>query len=115
LKRDAFRPVGSFGIERFAPDSEGSVVAEDRAQEPMADDEIDRDRIRHGSFGCPDGDLEDAWYRWPQPAGAHPQAARCDLYGVAGQHTNAPGNLDRSEEHTSELQSLAYPVCRLLL
>src|SRR2546425_2946769 len=26
-----------------------------------------------------------------------------------------PGNADRSEEHTSELQSLAYLVCRLLL
>src|SRR2546425_4667102 len=25
------------------------------------------------------------------------------------------GNADRSEEHTSELQSLAYLVCRLLL
>src|SRR2546425_5604863 len=25
------------------------------------------------------------------------------------------GNVDRSEEHTSELQSLAYLVCRLLL
>src|SRR5205823_12796589 len=27
----------------------------------------------------------------------------------------ARGNLSRSEEHTSELQSLAYLVCRLLL
>src|SRR5687767_15725307 len=27
----------------------------------------------------------------------------------------ADRNLDRSEEHTSELQSLAYLVCRLLL
>src|SRR2546425_7899594 len=26
-----------------------------------------------------------------------------------------PFNIDRSEEHTSELQSLAYLVCRLLL
>src|SRR2546425_2853681 len=26
-----------------------------------------------------------------------------------------PGDEDRSEEHTSELQSLAYLVCRLLL
>src|SRR2546423_5080064 len=31
--------------------------------------------------------------------------------GVGG----APGPADRSEEHTSELQSLAYLVCRLLL
>src|SRR2546425_8130497 len=29
--------------------------------------------------------------------------------------TRAPGEVARSEEHTSELQSLAYLVCRLLL
>src|SRR2546425_9664848 len=28
---------------------------------------------------------------------------------------SGPGRPDRSEEHTSELQSLAYLVCRLLL
>src|SRR2546425_7064548 len=33
------------------------------------------------------------------------------LYGVAGRQRSAV----RSEEHTSELQSLAYLVCRLLL
>src|SRR2546425_7156757 len=33
--------------------------------------------------------------------------ARCHAHGQLG--------LDRSEEHTSELQSLAYLVCRLLL
>src|SRR2546425_9528126 len=44
------------------------------------------------------------------------------LYGSKGSiqswlmFTNDPGtNLVRSEEHTSELQSLAYLVCRLLL
>src|SRR2546425_6241125 len=30
-------------------------------------------------------------------------------------HGAPPGQRDRSEEHTSELQSLAYLVCRLLL
>src|SRR5687767_15314140 len=30
-------------------------------------------------------------------------------------HRRAAGRRDRSEEHTSELQSLAYLVCRLLL
>src|SRR5205823_14707415 len=39
-------------------------------------------------------------------------APRIDL-GDAGYGTQ--GRLDRSEEHTSELQSLAYLVCRLLL
>src|SRR2546425_5477306 len=29
--------------------------------------------------------------------------------------TNSDSTVDRSEEHTSELQSLAYLVCRLLL
>src|SRR5687767_15635921 len=31
------------------------------------------------------------------------------------EYTEAKGQPDRSEEHTSELQSLAYLVCRLLL
>src|SRR2546425_6077163 len=34
---------------------------------------------------------------------------------LAGVHTPPPGEPERSEEHTSELQSLAYLVCRLLL
>src|SRR2546425_5958675 len=36
-------------------------------------------------------------------------------YGVAGTYPVALTVTDRSEEHTSELQSLAYLVCRLLL
>src|SRR2546425_5943084 len=32
-----------------------------------------------------------------------------------GSHVQCPGRGIRSEEHTSELQSLAYLVCRLLL
>src|SRR2546425_7258210 len=32
-----------------------------------------------------------------------------------GGHRTGRGRLSRSEEHTSELQSLAYLVCRLLL
>src|SRR2546423_11910604 len=34
---------------------------------------------------------------------------------AAGPAAVGPGRGDRSEEHTSELQSLAYLVCRLLL
>src|SRR2546425_6617550 len=47
-----------------------------------------------------------------------PVGARIDYYLAA---PSGPGSdikldiLDRSEEHTSELQSLAYLVCRLLL
>src|SRR5229473_8625638 len=42
---------------------------------------------------------------------------RClDLVVGAGQHAAGPQRgVGRSEEHTSELQSLAYLVCRLLL
>src|SRR2546425_1376622 len=35
--------------------------------------------------------------------------------GVSAVNTNCPVRSQRSEEHTSELQSLAYLVCRLLL
>src|SRR6185437_16905417 len=38
----------------------------------------------------------------------------CDLKRDADDWDN-PGSTGRSEEHTSELQSLAYLVCRLLL
>src|SRR2546423_9815934 len=36
-------------------------------------------------------------------------------YNFAAQYQQNPTPLGRSEEHTSELQSLAYLVCRLLL
>src|SRR2546425_2569922 len=47
-------------------------------------------------------------------------AGLCDFFDgalarVSGQVTPFGAFLDRSEEHTSELQSLAYLVCRLLL
>src|SRR2546425_7127384 len=35
--------------------------------------------------------------------------------GLAVRHEDRVGGAERSEEHTSELQSLAYLVCRLLL
>src|SRR3989441_2912413 len=35
--------------------------------------------------------------------------------GVGGEDVSRTGDRQRSEEHTSELQSLAYLVCRLLL
>src|SRR2546425_9408447 len=44
-------------------------------------------------------------------AGARPRRLRCRS-GWAGRRIVGAG---RSEEHTSELQSLAYLVCRLLL
>src|SRR2546425_7849440 len=38
-----------------------------------------------------------------------------DAWHPAGRTRGADLEFDRSEEHTSELQSLAYLVCRLLL
>src|SRR2546425_5308045 len=45
------------------------------------------------------------------------QATLAAAWGVASRRSGAalPRHADRSEEHTSELQSLAYLVCRLLL
>src|SRR2546425_8148992 len=37
------------------------------------------------------------------------------LHRRVRQHAHRLGDVERSEEHTSELQSLAYLVCRLLL
>src|SRR2546425_5029537 len=37
------------------------------------------------------------------------------VFAGVGERTRKPKSLSRSEEHTSELQSLAYLVCRLLL
>src|SRR5687767_15412379 len=48
----------------------------------------------------------------PRP---HVQGYRANRAGIRG-YDRHPGQPDpRSEEHTSELQSLAYLVCRLLL
>src|SRR2546425_7601350 len=41
--------------------------------------------------------------------------ATAELARAAGVPVIASGGVARSEEHTSELQSLAYLVCRLLL
>src|SRR5205823_12443396 len=43
------------------------------------------------------------------------QLAVTVLPAVAGEQVEQLGDVGRSEEHTSELQSLAYLVCRLLL
>src|SRR5205823_15073083 len=48
-----------------------------------------------------------SWFRWECPATLK------DFLTVAG--NAVPATPHRSEEHTSELQSLAYLVCRLLL
>src|SRR2546425_9064753 len=46
------------------------------------------------------------------PSGSHRRAGTC---GNPSRACAALSRLRRSEEHTSELQSLAYLVCRLLL
>src|SRR2546425_531216 len=47
------------------------------------------------------------------PVRNHRETGRAGLIGLQGHRAN--GAVLRSEEHTSELQSLAYLVCRLLL
>src|SRR2546425_5247234 len=59
-----------------------------------------RSLVHHG--GRVHGDL----------ASHHPVRVRA---GLLGGHAVEPVERKRSEEHTSELQSLAYLVCRLLL
>src|SRR2546425_8062062 len=49
----------------------------------------------------------------PDPQGCLKAEVRHPTVGEHGQRVRHPGV--RSEEHTSELQSLAYLVCRLLL
>src|SRR2546425_7449255 len=44
-----------------------------------------------------------------------PSARSASIASIAYMHTARSGPPWRSEEHTSELQSLAYLVCRLLL
>src|SRR5687767_15351322 len=48
--------------------------------------------------------------QWPKTTTSSPLVVTCPATGRTSSHTSA-----RSEEHTSELQSLAYLVCRLLL
>src|SRR2546425_8548374 len=54
----------------------------------------------------------------PPPVGCSPHAARPAAppsRSPAARETRSAAPAPRSEEHTSELQSLAYLVCRLLL
>src|SRR3712207_7743747 len=49
------------------------------------------------------------------PAARHPPGDREVVVGLADQPPVEPLAVQRSEEHTSELQSRQYLVCRLLL
>src|SRR2546425_9349103 len=60
-------------------------------------------------FRSPRSPARPAASHGPSPTSAWPQTAR------ASSSSPCTGRPDRSEEHTSELQSLAYLVCRLLL
>src|SRR5687767_15739504 len=50
--------------------------------------------------------------RRPSPKGV---PRRCGPQGLCERPRQSRAHADRSEEHTSELQSLAYLACRLLL
>src|SRR5690348_17857136 len=65
------------------------------------DEELERDHRGHRVAGQAD----------PRPVAEPAESERS-----AGAHPHFPhGHLDRSEEHTSELQSPVHLVCRLLL
>src|SRR5436189_3360567 len=66
--------------------------------------------------GWPSEEHRDAHCRCLRRAAADlaPLAGRCDVPFPVGLHGQG-GNGTRSEEHTSELQSPMYLVCRLLL
>src|SRR3712207_8430027 len=55
----------------------------------------------------------------PPPSGSRTPAVRCRSAGSTGpgryERRAPPAGRERSEEHTSELQSRQYLVCRLLL
>src|SRR2546425_4799174 len=52
---------------------------------------------------------------YPYPADASARGALGSRHGAGPGPRGSDGLCRRSEEHTSELQSLAYLVCRLLL
>src|SRR6266516_5165033 len=58
---------------------------------------------------------EDAQHQQGGAAAARPDLEQWRRVGVAGRPGDAAGELERSEEHTSELQSPYDLVCRLLL
>src|SRR5437016_787157 len=68
-----------------------------------------------------DGDFQMVYYRTDllQQAGLKPPQTWADYFKIAQtfnkKDLNGDGTPDRSEEHTSELQSLTNLVCRLLL
>src|SRR5205823_9098680 len=49
------------------------------------------------------------------PPTSRPRCSGESAFASSMAPPHGPGNTRRSEEHTSELQSLAYLVCRLLL
>src|SRR3712207_8392521 len=64
----------------------------------------------------PDTTLFRSWARWPTRGPSPASSSRPAAPGPEGVHP--PGERrepERSEEHTSELQSRQYLVCRLLL
>src|SRR5687767_15361680 len=68
---------------------------------------------RQGSFGpCT---VATTVYESSSIWGSRPSALRTRDWRPSAATTSRAGMTSRSEEHTSELQSLAYLVCRLLL
>src|SRR5687767_15773067 len=64
-------------------------------------------------FRSPEQQIADRIHRLRRARECQPQRADAPAGRAAAERTRRPNR--RSEEHTSELQSLAYLVCRLLL
>src|SRR5437763_10159213 len=59
--------------------------------------------------------VEPGWLIEPETPGVEDGAALIPPFPMLLHHPQRQGSLARSEEHTSELQSPMYLVCRLLL
>src|SRR3712207_7833762 len=71
-----------------------------------------------GAHFCAAGRLTQSWNPWNSPPEATSHAggfSMCRIPAPAVIHCVSPFVIVRSEEHTSELQSRQYLVCRLLL
>src|SRR2546425_9757869 len=103
------RLAGFSAVDDCSRRNGNARLADSRHTTRLADQVRLAARLDHGSAATGRSRGAD---RGP-PAVDHPPPRHLDA-GRFGRHPDV-GAEDRSEEHTSELQSLAYLVCRLLL
>src|SRR2546425_4871875 len=79
-----------------------------------------RSNLAHAALAAPDGSPEKAYFQQKLNNNIAVREGKYNItdgafYSRCGIDSYVPESETRSEEHTSELQSLAYLVCRLLL